>query len=249
MSDALPEKFDLVFRGQLAKGFDPETAKKNLGQLFKISTAKVEALFSGKPVTLKRGLSAESANKYRVAIKKAGALVELVEDKPAEKRGKAVFTASTEAGSTSVSGMGAIPGTQSAAAAISGTEPLSAAGEADDGGLSLAPLGTAVLTTEERKPVELRQVDTSRLSLRPPGKSLLDASEYRAVPAAREISSTLELAAPGADVLTPKERKAEVIADIDISGLELDDSGENLAPAVKTPPPPPDVSGISLEKV
>jgi len=107
MSD---EKFDLVFKGQLAKSAELNTAVRNLAQLFKIDLQKAKALFSGKTVVLKRSLDFAVASKYRVAIKKAGALVELLpretpavqkEDKKPEHeevsrpkpQGKAVFGA------------------------------------------------------------------------------------------------------------------------------------------------------------
>lgn len=106
------EKYDLVFSGQVVKGVDLAVAKKNIGQLFKLDAKKVEALFSGKKVVLKRGLNMDAAGKYRVAIKKAGALVELVMQQPvAPSRGKAVFGEPPAAGGSP--GPGAIPGTGS----------------------------------------------------------------------------------------------------------------------------------------
>ena len=98
------ETYDLVFSGELVRGADPAQARRNIGNLFKISEAKVEALFSGKPVTLKKNLDFATANKYRVAIKKAGCRVDLVEKKSevaqsqpepsARPQGKAVFATS-----------------------------------------------------------------------------------------------------------------------------------------------------------
>lgn len=90
------DTYNLVFSGELVRGADPEQARRNIGQLFKISDEKVQALFSGKPVVLKKNLDFATANKYRVAIKKAGCRVDLVENKPVEnpvekKPEKAVF--------------------------------------------------------------------------------------------------------------------------------------------------------------
>jgi len=79
MSDQ--EIFDLVFKGELVKGAELGTVKSNIGKLFKMAPEKVEALFSGKAITLKKGLDFDAANRYRVAIKKAGARVDLVEKK------------------------------------------------------------------------------------------------------------------------------------------------------------------------
>lgn len=85
------ERFDLVFGGELVRGADPAQARKNIGNLFKITEAKVEALFSGKPVTLKKGLDFATANKYLVAIKKAGCRVDVVECKASALKGKTNF--------------------------------------------------------------------------------------------------------------------------------------------------------------
>jgi len=78
------ERFNLVFSGDLARGADLVQAKKNLGRLFKISDEKVEALFSGKAITLKKNLDFATANKYRTAIKNAGCRADLVEESAAE---------------------------------------------------------------------------------------------------------------------------------------------------------------------
>ena len=72
------EKFDLVFSGQIMPKQDLAVVKSNMANLFKISNAQVDVLFSGKKVVLKRNVDLTAANRYRVAIKKAGARVELV---------------------------------------------------------------------------------------------------------------------------------------------------------------------------
>ena len=70
MSDA---RFHVVFAGQLVKGADPATVKANLGRLFKMDAAKVDKLFSGQPVVLKKDADQATAMKFRAALKQAGA--------------------------------------------------------------------------------------------------------------------------------------------------------------------------------
>jgi len=70
MSDA---RFHVVFTGELVKGADPDTVKANLGRLFKMDAAKVEKLFSGQPVILKKDADQATAMKFRAALKQAGA--------------------------------------------------------------------------------------------------------------------------------------------------------------------------------
>lgn len=247
------EKYDLVFSGQVVKGVDLAVAKKNIGQLFKLDAKKVEALFSGKKVVLKRGLNMDAAGKYRVAIKKAGALVELVMQQPvAPSRGKAVFGEPPAAGGSP--GPGAIPGTGSMGT-IPGTGPSSAtsagfgargAAAADEDGFGLAPPGADLLQPQERKEAPVVEVDTSGLSVRAEGGNLLDDSEYRSTPERELDLSDYDLAEPGADVLKPEERRIQKPVEVDVSGLSAAAPGENLAPPRPAPPPAPDVSGIEL---
>ncbi len=70
MSEA---RFHVVFAGQLVKGADPATVKANLGRLFKMDAAKVEKLFAGQPVVLKKDADQATAMKFRAALKQAGA--------------------------------------------------------------------------------------------------------------------------------------------------------------------------------
>jgi len=66
-------RFKIVFDGALMPQTALETAKENLARLFKSDTSKIDALFSGKPVVLKRDLSDDEADKYLRALHGAGA--------------------------------------------------------------------------------------------------------------------------------------------------------------------------------
>ncbi|WP_152219870.1 DUF805 domain-containing protein [Pseudomonas sp. SCB32] len=66
-------RFKIVFDGALMPQTPLETAKENLARLFKSDTSKIDALFSGKPVVLKRDLSDDEADKYLRALHGAGA--------------------------------------------------------------------------------------------------------------------------------------------------------------------------------
>ncbi|RYZ83522.1 MAG: hypothetical protein EOO68_32850, partial [Moraxellaceae bacterium] len=65
MSD---QQFDIIFRGDIVFGHQLMDVKARLQQLFKADAAKVDALFSGRPVPLKRGLDIASAQKYKDAL-------------------------------------------------------------------------------------------------------------------------------------------------------------------------------------
>ena len=74
MADA---RFHIVFAGQLVKGSDLATVKSNLGKIFKMDAARVEKLFSGQPVVLKKDADQATAMKFRAVLKQAGAECEL----------------------------------------------------------------------------------------------------------------------------------------------------------------------------
>ena len=70
MSDA---RFHIVFSGKLVGGADLATVKSNLGRLFKMDSARVEKLFSGQPVVIKKDADQPTAMKFRALMKQAGA--------------------------------------------------------------------------------------------------------------------------------------------------------------------------------
>lgn len=75
-------RFHIVFSGQLVKGSDLATVKANLGRIFKMDPARVEKLFSGQAVVLKKDADQATAMKFRAVMKQAGAECEL---RPAEE--------------------------------------------------------------------------------------------------------------------------------------------------------------------
>jgi hypothetical protein len=240
------ERFDLIFSGELVTGFDLAQVKKNVQALFRIDEAKVNVLFSGKPIPLRKGLDADSANKYRVAMKKAGARVDVVISRdpapavpPAQTKdaSKAIQEAAPSAAAgqfTTV--LGAQPAAPRAA-----REPI----KAPDFGV--APAGSVLLKPEERVEVEAREVDISHLSVAPQTGNLLSEEELERPPGIEITVPELDLAAVGSDLLLPEERETPVPVVVDISGLSLGKPGERLAPPSPPPPPPPNVDHIKLK--
>lgn len=72
------ETFDVYFSGTLIKDSDPEKVKRKIGAMFKLEGDRLERLFSGKPVPIKRAVDMDRAIKYRVAFRDAGGLVDIV---------------------------------------------------------------------------------------------------------------------------------------------------------------------------
>ena len=68
-------RYSIMFAGEVLPDFTLDTVKANLASLFKSDLSKIEALFSGQPVPLKRDLASAEADKYLAALQRAGAKV------------------------------------------------------------------------------------------------------------------------------------------------------------------------------
>ncbi|QSL94095.1 DUF805 domain-containing protein [Ectopseudomonas toyotomiensis] len=68
-------RYKIVFDGQLMPEASLEMVKTNLARLFKSDLARIDSLFSGTPVALKRDLGEGEAEQYLNALQKAGAKV------------------------------------------------------------------------------------------------------------------------------------------------------------------------------
>ncbi|MDH4560909.1 DUF805 domain-containing protein [Pseudomonas sp. BN411] len=73
-------RYKIVFDGQPMPGVALETVKENLARLFKSDADKIESLFGGRSVALKRDLVEAEADKYLAALQRAGAKVRKEQD-------------------------------------------------------------------------------------------------------------------------------------------------------------------------
>lgn len=188
------EKFDLVFCGQIMPRQDLATVKANMAALFKISNTQVEALFSGKKVVLKRSVDLTAANRYRVAIKKAGARVELVKSgvesiqttQPAIKNTKT--TGNSEPQNAAANNIQAISAHKSSAVKTRVAEPdvndvtedkatqKNATQEvSSQNALKALPVGEGLLVEKNQQPVAV--VDVPDFEVLDSGSDLLNESE------------------------------------------------------------------------
>lgn len=242
--------FNIVFKGELVRTFELPAVKKNLGQLFKIDGAKLDALFSGRPVILKRNLNFDAANKYRVAIKKAGARIDVVPVEDHDASAKPPVQPTT----VPPKAMGkAVFGERSASAPPSAPErtpPGSAHATAapdDEFGFAMAPVGADVLTREERKPEVVANIDTSGLSVKQGGGLLIEANEKPPVAVTTVDISALNLSPQQGNLVRPEEIKRPPPLQVDTSKLSVAPPGDRLEAPKPPPPAAPDTSGISLE--
>lgn len=82
----MAEHFKIVFEGQLRPGVELETARLNLAQLFKTDVSGVDRLFTGNPVTIKRSLTRDDAQRYLAALNDAGVEGRIEPEEPVSLR-------------------------------------------------------------------------------------------------------------------------------------------------------------------
>lgn len=68
---------EVAFAGELMPGAEVAQVKANLARLFQADPQRIAALFSGRRIVIKSNLDAESAEKYRLTLERAGARVEV----------------------------------------------------------------------------------------------------------------------------------------------------------------------------
>lgn len=170
MSD---RRFEVIFRGDVVPGQSLMDVKRRLAELFGAPATKVEQMFSGRPVVIKRDLDEEAAARYRVALKDAGALVELRPVDPDSQIGKDTNRADQTVPPAANLARGADgPSGQNTVAPQSGPEHSKAAET-----IGVAPVGADVLPPEYRRDFTPREVDTSYITVDEPGADVLKADE------------------------------------------------------------------------
>ncbi|HIQ52245.1 MAG TPA: hypothetical protein EYH51_03085, partial [Pseudomonas pachastrellae] len=65
-------RFEVVFQGQVQPGAALDQVRANVGKLFQVSGSQLDALFSGRRIVIKQGLDQVAAEKYRIALERAG---------------------------------------------------------------------------------------------------------------------------------------------------------------------------------
>ena len=226
--------FDVSFSGQLVSGAELAQVKDNVAKLFKTEVQGIEVMFSGKRVVIKRNLDQQTAMKYQAAMKNAGAMCELTENKP---------VVSSE---YSEDNPPPIPQPDPETVAISSAtqEPTSNAkpvestvSVGDMGSVTIAPAGETIMEHEQ---VAEPQIDISAISIDDSRQNLV---EHTPVPEPDIDISSMSIDSSGDD-LVQNERIAE--PEIDISSLNIDESGENLIGHKEVPPMEVDTSSMSM---
>ncbi len=162
------QRYEVVFRGDVVPGQSIVDVKQRLAELFGADSARIDGMFSGRPVVIKRNLDQETAQRYQASIRKAGAVVAIR------------TTADTQ---------------PEPPVMIAGTSAQSAP-QLPDEIVEVAPVGADVLTPEYRRDFTPAEIDTSRMTVAEPGTDVLREDEKKVIPDREVDTSHLSVAKP-----------------------------------------------------
>jgi hypothetical protein len=213
------ERFDLLFSGKLMDGQDPAAARDRLRRLFKASDAHMVRLFSGKPVAVKKGVDMETASKYRLAFRQAGALLDIRTSTDMARQPEPAAAVPEAPGMTL-----APPNTGSLAEFA---PKLEAVPLPDISGLDMSAVGAALDETPTPAPIH---IDTGNLSMVENHGWTLDDCQPPPLPEVLPDIDDLELVAPDDESHIPPEPPPLPLPDT--SGMTLEEP-EDLTPEEK----------------
>lgn len=239
MSQEQSVTYAIVFSGDIVEGFQIISVKAHMAKMLKASPEKMAALFSGKPVVIKRTADKQEAAKYGTALKKVGADIKV----------KIIRSNATAAkvASTPISGASSTPAPSTATLAPTGNakpSPLAVSSASTNGVVSaeftLAEnSGDLFEPTEKESPV---QVNISDMNLAEnDGSPIVEPTTHEKLEL--DLSAISIAENDGKPIAEPRVMAEKVVA----PDFGLDEPGvvfETLKEEVE--PVNPDVSSISL---
>ena len=184
MTDPL---YDLYFSGQLIEDQELAQVRLKVGKIFGADEAMLDRLFSGKPVRIKAGVHQDSAVKYRVAFRDAGALVEI---RPAG--GESQTQTTPKRAQADGDNLALLP--PNTGSLIDCAPKVPAAIIPDISDLVLDPAGTAIDTSSPPPP---SPIDTGSLTVAPAHSGTLEDCQIPVQPAVIGDISNLHLKEDG----------------------------------------------------
>ncbi len=92
------ERFDIYFNGKLLPDYSRVEVREALRRVFRASSRQVDRLFKGRPVRIKHGVDAATADRYRARLRSIGVIIDIQPSSPAEdvadQRFRRIFDAS-----------------------------------------------------------------------------------------------------------------------------------------------------------
>ena len=166
------QHFEVVFRGDVEPGRSVMDVKEGLAKLFKADPARIEQMFSGKPVVIKGNLDEETALHYQSSLQKVGAVVEIRSNQPA---GSAAQNSNIQGEDPQDDSLEDKNSSQSDTPNSQESDPL----EDFDFDFDVAPVGADVLPDGHKKEFVPADVDTSHLTVSETGSDVLEKKDQR----------------------------------------------------------------------
>ncbi len=166
-------RYEIAFSGQLAPGARLEQVEANLTRLFQADAQRIAVLFSGRRVVIKQDLDHASVEKYRQAMARAGAIVE-VRPMPVEVEEIVLAPPPDEAPATAPQPY-PVPGSGSSPQPLKVTprdEYMAAFVDVEAPDFGIAPVGADL--QDARAPAQPPVIDLSQFSLAPVGSDLTE---------------------------------------------------------------------------
>jgi hypothetical protein len=180
MSDEL---FEIAFSGQTVEGANLDSVKQKIGQIFKADEERLQQMFSGRRVIIKREADAGTAAKYRGAFEKAGAICEIKSLSADTVSGPATANRPSSAPTNVTDDQAYVsryPESELTPQALLSI-PLAVSGEnIEDLGADVAPVGSPMQhqIKEDPEPV----IDTSGIDVAPLGSDLTSGDQKEPPP-------------------------------------------------------------------
>lgn len=242
------QKLDVRFTGQVAEGFLLGDVKSKAAKLFNIDDKKIDAIFKGRMVSLKRNLNEEAAKKYQKILTQIGMVVVLqpTQEKTPEQKIEALAEKSAENNTKK-----RVEKREESITASAKKEELKANHEnasssewdIDEVGVmlvapapeinpsvntptySLADQTGNILNPEEVKTGEKKIIEpnVSHITINDVGEFLLTESEREPFEAAVVDVGHLSVNAVGEDLLASHEKKENIKNHVDTSAIQLID--------------------------
>ena len=257
----MAHQFKLLFRGALAPDQDKSVVRGRLQALLKINDEQTAAMFSGKPMIIKKSADEATAKKFKGAFAKAGAVLEIValtasdsavnsaaNSKPAaEDKAPAAQSPKPAAKGPAQAAKKPMPNKPASAPAAQPTgEAEPAANPSAESRFALSAAGADLLAPDERRDFTPVDVPTDHLSLAFPGQDL-GSDDPAAPPPPAPDTAHLTLDELGA-ILGDEDEEAMAVAllDVDFDVAEVGAVLDQIPP--DQPPAAPDTSHLSLSE-
>lgn len=248
------ETFDLIFTGELVPGHDRAEVRANLAALFRIPPEQVDKLFSNAPVALKKNVDSEAANRYRVAVKKAGARLATQVHQGAAKAAPVAPDSRPQPPPVSPAKQAPTPPAPAPSAAdpetfstALGAQPArsdAARPVIDAPDYGLAPVGARLTSAASPPPPAATAPDWEVAA----AEGFLLRDEERAAEPPPAPVPVLDVAPAGAPVLEGHEPLPLPELELDLSHISLAAPGADLSSGRRPePPPPPRTDHLRLE--